>query len=296
MIKKYLYLIITGLLFGSQFLITLQAMQGYTALDVALMRVLFGFIMVASLVPLFSSSEKSVKIKWYHYALIGFFEGTFPCVLVPWGQQQIDTGIAAVIISTMPIFAMIFGPFLIKEERFSLFNIISILIGFIGVYVLIHPGGNGAGFFSKIIPELAILTASASWALSLVLIKKLPEMSPFILTRNILLAATIEIGLIWILFGDPMNFEIKTIPLMYGILLGVLNSGIVYIFYVLLIRAAGVNFAAFSNYLVPVVGGILGIAFLHETYETYELIGFLIIMIGLLMNTVRDLYLYKNKG
>ncbi|MGT3153833.1 DMT family transporter [Legionella pneumophila] len=296
MLKKYFYLLMTGFLFGSQFILTLKAMQGYTTLDVAFMRVLFGFIAVSCLAPLFLSKESfnisKGQIKFYQYAIIGFFEGALPCILVPWGQQYLNTGIAAVIISTMPMFVMIFGPLLIKNEFFNSMNIVSILLGFAGVFILIHPTGGGS-LLAEIVPELSVLLASASWALSLVLIKRLPEQSPLILTRNILFAASIEIGLIWLVWGDPSQFQLKTSALISGISLGIFNSGIVYIFYVLLIRAAGVNFAAFSNYLVPIVGVSLGIIFLHESYKTYELIGFLIIMTGLFIHTIHDIVLYK---
>ncbi len=289
MLKKYIYLLITGILFGSQFLLTLHAIQGYTPLEVGMMRILFGFAVVSILVPIFSKAGGEIKIKWYYFAIIGFLEGTLPCVLVPWGQQNVQSGIAAVIISTMPLFAMFFGPLMIKSEKFDWVNIASMIMGFAGVSVLIDPGSGSGSFFIKIFPELAILLASASWAMSLVIIKKMPKQSSFRMTRNILFAATLEIVPIWLIFGHPAQIGFHLIPFISAVTLGVFTSGIVYIFYVLLIRSAGVNFAAFSNYLVPIVGIILGIVFLNESFKTHEAIGFIIILLGLLIQTCRDL-------
>ena len=288
MLKKYLYLLITGLIFGSQFLITKFAIEGYTPLEVGMMRIFFGMLAVAIITPFVSTSSKSLNIRWYHYALVGFLEGTLPCVLVPWGQQEVASGIAAVIISTMPIFAMLFGPLFIKEEHLDWVGVTSILAGFIGVVILVHPSPGG-GIFKQILPELAILLASASWALSLVFIKKMPHESPFRLTRNILIAATIEIIPIWLIFGHPAEIRFHGIPFLNAVLLGVFTSGIVYVFYVLLIRTAGVNFAAFSNYLVPIVGGAIGIIFLKERFGLFEIIGFIVIICALLIQTFHDL-------
>jgi drug/metabolite transporter (DMT)-like permease len=288
MFQKYLLLIVTGIIFGSQFIITKYAIEGYTPLEVGVARVVFGMIALVLLAPLFTSKQKQKhRIPWSTYALIGFLEGVLPCILVSWGQQHVRTGIAAVIISTMPIFAMLFGPIFIKKEKFHWGYIISILAGFIGVYILINPGVHGYRI-GELSPELAILLASASWALSLVMIKKQPQISPFTLTRNILIAASIEIIPIWLIFGEPIQLHYSAIPLMNLILLGFLSSGLVYIFYILLIRLSGVNFAAFSNYLVPIVGGFIGIVFLKETFHLQEIIGFIIIVFALLFQTIYE--------
>lgn len=286
MLKKIIYLLITGLIFGSQFIATKFAIVAYTPLEVGMMRVVFGFITVALLTPFFKSERVHIDAKWYMYALIGLFEGAIPCVLVPWGQQQVASGIAAVIIATMPIFAMLFGPLLVHSERYSWVGFASIVIGFLGVYILLHPESAEGGFWKALIPELSILLASASWALSLILIKKMPHEAPIKLTRNILFAAAIEIVLIWVFFGHPLQIGYETKPFISALLLGSLGSGIVYIFFVLLIKNAGINFAAFSNYIVPIVGCLIGAIFLGERFTSLEFLGIAIIVCGLLIQTL----------
>lgn len=287
--KKFIFLLLTGLIFGSQFLVTKIALTTYSPLAIGLMRVLFGMITVAILVPFLSKEPHNQSIRWYHYAVIGLLEGTLPCVLVPWGQQQVASGIAAVIISTMPIFAMLFGPLLVRSEQFHWINLVSILAGFIGVCVLVNPRSDGY-LFMKLIPELSIVLASASWALSLVLIKCLPHECPFVMTRNILLASTIEIVPILLIFGHSSDMQFALVPFISALLLRILGSGVVYIFYVLLIRLAGVNFAAFSNYLVPIVGGLIGVSFLRETFSLHQFVGFIIIFVGLIIQSVYEHY------
>ena len=288
MLKKYLLLFATGFIFGSQFIITKYVLHAYTPLEVGMLRIVFGMLTVALLTPFFSNKNDAFNIKWYHYAIIGFLEGTLPCVLVPWGQQHVTTSIASILISIMPVFAMFFGPALIKNAKLNTVDILSIVVGFIGIVILINPQA-GTGWFDEILPEFAILLAAASWALSLVLIKKLPNVSPVKLTRNILFAATIEIIPIWLIIGNPLDTHIVLLPLLAAIFLGVFTLGVVYIFYMLLIRSSGVNFASFSNYITPVAGIILGVTFLHETFNIHEVIGFIVIALALLLQTCRDL-------
>ena len=81
-----------------------------------------------------------------------------------------QTNVTSILISMMPIFAMILGPLFISSEKYNAIDIGSILIGFIGVSIIINPT-TSHDWYQSILPELAILLASASWALSLVLIK-----------------------------------------------------------------------------------------------------------------------------
>ena len=155
--------------------------------------------------------------------------------------------------------------------------------------ILINPSLD-ARWLNEIIPELAILLAAASWALSLVLIKKLPEESSISLTRNILLAATIEILPVWFILGHPEQIHITWLPLFCAIVLGVFGSGIVYIFFISLIRLSGVNFASFSSCLVPVVGVFLGVIFLKEKLNAHEVFGCMVIAMALVMQTGRGLF------
>ncbi len=294
MFKKYFLLILTGFIFGSQFLFTKFALQGYSALGIGMIRVVLGTLVVALLTPIFSNKER-LTIKWFHYAIIGFLEGALPCVLVPWGQQYVQSSIAAILISTMPIFAMFLGPVFIKNSKISLLDTLCIITGFIGVVILINPTA-GTNWLDKLLPELAILLAAVSWALSLVLIKKLPEVSPVKLTRNILYAASIEIIFIWLVVSHPTAIHIAWIPLLCAVILGVFSSGIVYIFYVLLIQSSGVNFASFSNYLVPIVGILFGVLLLNNKFNLHEIIGCGVIASALIIQTYKDLRKKKVKA
>ena len=117
--------------------------------------------------------------------------------------------------------------------------------------------------------------------MSLAFIKKLPLANPFIVTRNILFAATIEIIPIWFIFGHPLDIHFTALSLISAIILGILPSGIAYIFYVYLIRSGGVAFASFSNYIVPIVGVGIGLLVLGETFEIYQIIGTIVIITAL---------------
>ncbi|MCP4476328.1 MAG: EamA family transporter [Gammaproteobacteria bacterium] len=289
--KKYILLILSGLIFGSQFMFTKFAIQTLTPIDISMVRTVSGAFVLFLLVPIFAREtevNEHGKISWYMYALIGFLEAVLPCYLIPLGQYKVDSAIAAVLISTLPIFAVIFGAILLKDEKITIKKSLSIIIGFIGVYILIKPP-HLASLFRTLLPELFILMASASWALSLVLIKKQPLINPLKLTRNIFVAGAIEIIILWLIIGHPTQFHPSRLSLFSTLLIGIFASGIVYIFYVLLIRYSGVAFAAFSNYIVPIVGIAMGIFFLNEPFFWHQAIGLIVIIAALAIQSLPPL-------
>lgn len=292
MFKKYLLLLITGFIFGSQFLITKYALEGYTALEIGMFRNIFGMLALSFFTFFLPKKGDEAPISWFQYALIGFFEGALPCVLVPLGQEGVNSSIASVIISTMPIFVLLIAPFILKNEHYHWKDTFSVLLAFIGVFILVNPGWTNT-WFKTVIPESAILLASMSWALSLILLKRLPHTSPFKMTRNILIAASIEIIIFWLIFGSPESLSFKPIPFLAATILGIGSSGFVYVSYILLIRLAGVNFASFSNYLVPVVGVILGSFFLQEQLTLHEGIGIALIIASLIFHSLVEYKLEK---
>ncbi len=176
-----------------------------------------------------------------------------------------------------------------KGERFDWGIVLSVFIGFIGVVILINPFSNSGAFLENLIYKCATLLASASWSLSLILIKRLPDPSPLRMTRNILLAASVEIVIVWLLIGHPTQIGFHLVPFVNAFFLGALTSGVVYFFYILLIRSSGVNFASFSNYIVPIVAGILGVVFLNERFTLMEVVGFIVIVVGLCIQSYHDL-------
>ena len=226
-------------------------------------------------------------VKWYHYACIGFLEAALPSFLIPWGQQFIDTSLCSILICTVPLFTLILGPLLIRTHRFNWTDCLSTLLGFLGIVLLFNPSYNGITY-TDLLPKIAVLGASLCWALSIISIKKLPPVPPILFTKNMLFAASLETTLLCFFTTTHPILSIHLFPLLNIVILGVFSSGFVFVFYVLLIKLGGVNFASFSNYLVPVVGIAIGLTLLNETINPNEIIGTIIIISALIIQTVRD--------
>jgi drug/metabolite transporter (DMT)-like permease len=93
---------------------------------------------------------------------IGVVNGAIPFTLIAWGEQHIDSGIAAVANSTVPIFNALLVPWLLPIERLSRRRRAGVLIGFGGVAVL-TLGQPIVGWWF-VAGTLAVVVASLAYA------------------------------------------------------------------------------------------------------------------------------------
>ena len=292
-------LLAVSFIWGSQFTFNKMALYVFTSNEIAILRSLIGMLTLSVLWRLIPKQfgkenfkiEKSFR---FHIQIfvIALFEATIPFLLVPWGQQYIDSSIAAVLMGTIPIFVAMIAIFF-AQESIKLNTIFSIFIGFCGIMILLLPGLRHADLFSHIIGELAILGGAFSFAISLFLIKKLPNVSPILSARNILFWASIQM-LPFVFFQHSHLHNLSNALSWFSIIvLGVFCAGIVYVLYIILINNAGTTIASFSNYLVPFVGFILGIAVFKEQIKLNFIIALILIFIALLSNEIK-LQIRKN--
>jgi drug/metabolite transporter (DMT)-like permease len=288
-LANYLLLLGVGLIWGSQFMLNELAIAAFQPPVVAAGRTVIGFVTLAILVALTASRRNSppaapdsVPALWGQYFLIGIFEATLPFYLIAWGQQRVDSGIAAILMGTVAIFAVGLTVLFVKGERFRLGNLLGVALGFLGVAVLMGPGAL-RDILGNVLGELAVLAAAFSFAVSLTLIKRLPETIPAIVkARNILLCASLQIVPLTLILS-PRAWDAT--PTWTGVLavlaLGVFCAGVVYILFVILIERAGPTFASFSNFFIPLVGVFLGVLFLGEPLSLSQAAALALIILGL---------------
>lgn len=99
---------------------------------------------------------------WRHCAVLGVFNAAVPFWLVAWGEQHIDSGLAAVVQASVPIFNALVLLRVIPHERLNATRALGLAIGIAGVAVVtgIHPTGG----WWAIAGALAVVASSLSYA------------------------------------------------------------------------------------------------------------------------------------
>ena len=127
--NKWAYLIILSLIWGSSFILIKKALIGLTPLQLGSLRIIISGIIL--FIAGFSSLKKLSKttLKWI--ILSGFLGTFFPAFLFAFAETEIDSAVASILNSIVPINTIILG-----FVAFKIFStrgqVLGVVIGFIG--------------------------------------------------------------------------------------------------------------------------------------------------------------------
>ena len=105
---------------------------------------------------------RDLRTAWRHCLVLGVLNAALPFWLIAWGEQHIDSGLAAVVQASVPIFNALLVLRFLPHERLTRTQALGLAIGLLGVGVVtgIHPEGGTLA----IVGALAVVLSSLSYA------------------------------------------------------------------------------------------------------------------------------------
>ncbi|MEJ2766203.1 DMT family transporter [Photobacterium sp. MCCC 1A19761] len=283
--KNYLLLAMIGLIWGSQFVFQDVAVAEISPLWVGVSRAVIGALTLALLCRgLKLRSRCHSYSQWGLFALIGLLEATIPFVLVPWGQQQLDSAVVAVLMGTIPFFALLGAPLLIRGATITRHGLMSVLLGFGGLVLLFWPALSSGIGTVDLVRGLAVMGAAASFAVALLLLNRVKGVHPLIVARNVLAMASVQLVLMAFVVSPLEAGGHSNRALASVFYLGVMCAGVVYYLYMALLQRTGPVFTSMTNYLVPAIGVVIGAVFNHEAVAPTTWLALAVIVGALMLN------------
>lgn len=287
--QNFLLLGIISLIWGSQFYFNEIALQALPPLTIAAGRSVLAALTLSLLLAMSKENREvpaSRRVPFGIAFAIAVVDASLPFTLITWGQEQIDSGTTAILVGTIPLFVVMLTPLVIASERLALGSLLSVGLGFISLLILNHDVFTH-GFGGSLISQVAVLGGSACFAAGLVLIKRMNSPAFIRTARDILIGASIQLVPLALWLDRPWTLSFSPETLGALAFLGVVNAGIAYLLYVVLIAKGGPTFASLSNYLVPMVGMTLGIGFLGEAFDPVSLIALAILFAALALSGIK---------
>jgi len=282
---KYVLLIIVGLIWGSQYVLNDIILNSFTPLGLTALRMFIGFLTLSLLIVIIPSERKKrldlnpslLKL----LLIVGITEAAVPFTFIAFGQMQISSSMAAIILGVIPMITIVLHSFVLKMHVITRVEVIGMSLAFIGLIVLINPSAESLeGTF---LGYIALFIAATSFAISFIYMDKIPhELSALHVSRFVLMVYSIPFMALWWFSNDK---SIPTEPSVWATLaiLGVFASGFIYVLYIKLVRLAGPTFASLSNYIVPLSGTFLGVFVLNEPFTYNIAIALILITFSLVL-------------
>ena len=200
--------------------------------------------------------------QWLSASLLAVFMFALDYGLLFWSEQRVPSGLAAVMLATIPVFMALSEIFFLRTQRLTLRLIVALLIGICGVAVLMS---RSLDFGSAPIDRrgaAALIVASISWSIASVLTKKLNLPKSKVMSSGAqMLAGGVWLTLTAALFGEFRGFHASNVSRSAWLALAYLivaGSIIGFTAYTWLIHHESPTRVGTYAYVNPVVAVLLG--------------------------------------
>lgn len=219
-------------------------------------------------------------LQWRNCAVTGTLLLGFGNGLVCWAQQSVSSGLAAVAVASMPLFAAVFGTFFGQWPR--RLELIGLLVGFAGV-ILLNLGGDLAG---SRLGALALLAAAASWAFGSLWSKRQDMPEPMMNTAAQMLTGGAALTVLALLNGQGIPAEPSLRAGLALAYLCVFGSIIGFSAYLYLLRTVRPALATSYAYVNPPVAVLFGALLAGERVHALDIVGMAVILGGVAIITL----------
>jgi len=230
--------------------------------------------------------------QWLSVFVLAFLIFVVDYGLLFWAEQRVPSGIAAVILATIPGFMALSEILILRTQRLTMQLTLSLLAGIAGVAVLVSPPqllGNLGGAAIDKAGAIALIIAAIGWSVASALSRKLPLPSSKVMSSGAqMLAGGIMLAAVAGLRGEGRGLHLSTvsasawIALLYLVFAGSIAGFTAYVW--LLHHESPTKVGTYA-YVNPVVAVVLGHWLAGEPLGARTVVGGLFILASVIAIT-----------
>ena len=279
--RSYWPLILTlAAMWGASYLFIKVAVEDIPPAAMTNLRVLLAGVLLFGYLAWRVGAARAVselRRAWVPCLVLGIINAAIPMGLVAWGETHIDSSVAGIAQSTVPLFTFILAAKFLPREPVGVVRVAGVVIGFVGVAVLVgFPTESGSW---TLVGTLAVVLSSLSYASGGVYgqLQVRDIQGPVLATGNMLAAALVLLPLT---VADPPT-EVpgaRALAGLAGLVLIPTVAGQLLLFRVL--RLHGSRKLSIVTYLMPAFAVAYGALLLDEPVTAAMIAGFALIVVG----------------
>ena len=282
--KKWVYLIALSLIWGSSFILIKKSLIGLSPLQVGSLRIVFSSIIIFLIA--FNKIKTIQKDKWKWIAVSAIIGTFLPAFLFAFAETQIDSAVAAILNSLVPMNTVLIGLAVFKISTTKTQSL-GVIIGFIGTSVLIISGSELNPDQNYLYSGLVII-CSILYATNVNLIKKhLFDVNAVAIAAGQFFVIFVPSIIVLVYSGffdlEFRNNDLLYYSLLYVLLLSFFGTAMAKILFNKLIQISSPVFASsvtYSMLIVSVLWGLLD----GELFNINQAVATILIIIGVYLS------------
>lgn len=286
--KTLLAFAIIYLVWGSTFLAIRIGVREVPPFLLAAMRFLVAGLVLCGWT--IARGERSPRAReWMSAFILAVLIFVFDYGLLFWAEQRVPSGIAAVMMATIPVFMSLSEIIFLRTQKLTARLAAALLIGVGGVAVLMSRSIALGGAPIDRLGAAALIFAAISWSLSTVLTRKLPLPSSKVMSSGAqMLAGGVLLAMAAAVLGEFRGFQAAAVSreawfsLLYLIVAG---SIVAFTAYVWLIHHQLPTRVGTYAYVNPVVAVLIGHFLGGEALGLRTALGTLLVLVSVVVLT-----------
>jgi drug/metabolite transporter (DMT)-like permease len=281
---------IVYLVWGSTFLAILFAIETLPPFLMASARFLVAGSLVYAWARFVGGAAAPSRAQWRAAAVIGVLLLVGGNGLLVWSEQRIPSGVAALLVGTVPCFMALIEWLRPGGVRPSRHVVAGLVLGLVGLFWLVGPDTLMGGGRVDIIGAAVVVLGSFSWAVGSIYSRHVPTtQSPFLSTAMQMLAGGAVLLALSTVLGEPWSLHVSAVSLKSAlglVYLIVLGSIVAFSAYIWLLRVSTPARVSTYAYVNPVVAVFLGWALAGEALTTRMMVAAAVIVSGVALITL----------
>ena len=278
-VRDYALLVCLSAIWGGSFLFIKIGVETVPAATMTLGRLAIAAVLLVAVARMAGQNLPRGLRLWGLIALASLFGAALPFTLIAWGEEHIDSGLAAILMAVMPLTTLLLAHVFTKDEKMTPRKTLGVAMGILGLVVLIGPA-NLAVLGEDAIRQLAVAGGAFCYGVNAVVTRSLTGQPRRAMAAGLMIASTLMLLPISLMLDRPWTLSPSTESLVSILVLAVLQTAIATLMMLALVRRQGASFFSQINFMVPLFGVLFGALVLLERPPPNAYAALAIILLG----------------
>lgn len=273
---------------GTSFAMSKVALQSITPEWIAAARLCIGAAILLFVALLQRSVLPLTKAYVGKYLWLGLIGNAAPFLVITWGMQFITSGVAGLLMGTIPLIVIVLAHFTLPGERLTTPRFAGFILGFCGIVVLMGPDNlmNLKVHGQELIGELCVIAGCMMYGVNAVSAKRFRLPGTIAVSAGVLFAGAMLATTVAALSSPFLLHQAPNSALFALFGLGLLPTGIATVVWFKAVERTSPTFTATSNYLVPVFALVFGALTLGEHIGWNVLVALALVLGGIFVSRI----------
>jgi len=222
---------------------------------------------------------------WRRFLFQTCLNSVIPWIMVAWGAQALDAGVATILNSTAPIFTFFLTLAITRHEAVTSRKLVGVIAGMGGVCLIVGVQAL-SGFGEKLTAQIAMVLAAICYAGAAILGRGFRDLDPMVPAAGSLLCGAAILIPVSLVLERPWTLQPSTGSMLALLALAVFSTALAFVIYFRLIRTLGSVGTTAQAYLRVPIGVAVGVVFLGEQLSSTAWIGLASVVVGVAAMTI----------